>query len=101
VISAPFAPNGGIIYIYHGSVGGIREEPSQLIMAENFNVHDLSGFGVSLSAGMDMDSNKYPDILVGAYSSDTAILLRSRPVVNPTSEITAEPQFVNYPDDTR
>jgi hypothetical protein len=60
VISAPFTPNGGIIYIYHGYIGGIKEKASQIIMAENFNLPGLTGLGVSLSAGMDMDDNEYP-----------------------------------------
>jgi hypothetical protein len=100
VISAPYQ-DGGVIYIYHGSIGGITEQPLQVITAKDFSVFGLLGFGTSLSAGMDLDKNGYPDILVGAYRSDKAILLRSRPVVHVESKITAEPQYVNYPSETK
>jgi integrin alpha 8 len=100
VISAPFTPGGGAIYIYHGSLHGIKN-PSQVVTAADLSIPGLKSFGASLSAGLDLDKNEYPDILVGAYTSSKAILLRSRPVVDVESTVVAEPQFVNYPDDTR
>lgn len=39
-------------------------------------------FGWSLSAGMDLDGNEYPDVLVGAYDSGHAVFFRSAPVVH-------------------
>ena len=33
-------------------------------------------FGFSLSGGVDLDSNMYPDLLVGASGSNQAVLLR-------------------------
>ena len=37
----------------------------------------LRGFGFSLSGGVDLDSNQYPDLVVGAAHSNQAVLLRS------------------------
>jgi len=39
-------------------------------------------FGYSLSGGVDLDGNSYPDLLVGAYESAAAVVLRSRPIVD-------------------
>lgn len=48
---------------------------------------DLRTFGYSLSGAIDLDGNSYPDLLVGAYESSAAVLLRSRPIVDITTEI--------------
>lgn len=34
-----------------------------------------------MSGGLDLDDNQYPDLVVGAYDSDTALFFRARPVV--------------------
>ncbi len=47
----------------------------------------LSTFGWSLSAGMDLDRNEYPDLLVGAYDSASAVHLRSAPVVHVEADV--------------
>ncbi len=47
----------------------------------------LRTFGWSLSAGMDLDRNEYPDLLVGAYDSASAVYLRSAPVVHVDAEV--------------
>ena len=36
----------------------------------------LSGFGISLSGGQDMDGQGYTDVLVGAHSSSHVVVLR-------------------------
>ena len=38
-------------------------------------------FGYSLSGGMDLDGNDYPDLLVGAYDDSSVYLIRSRPII--------------------
>ena len=47
----------------------------------------ISTFGWSLSAGMDLDENEYPDLLIGAYESANAVYLRSAPVVHLDSKV--------------
>ncbi len=58
----------------------------QVIFARDLN-SNLRTFGWSLSGGMDLDQNKYPDLLIGAYESGHTVHMRAAPVVHITAEI--------------
>lgn len=78
-VGAPYdGPNGrGAVYIYHGSKNGPLEKPSQVIFAEDIvGTGYLSTFGFSLSGGIDLDGNMYPDLVVGAYEANKAIVFK-------------------------
>lgn len=74
------SPITGAVYIFHGSKTGIRPTYSQIItasdMANVYQTNSLTTFGFSLSGGMDLDNNLYPDLVVGAYDSDTVFFFR-------------------------
>lgn len=76
-IGAPYdgQEERGAVYVYHGSETGIRTKPSQIIHTSDLGLQ-LTTFGFSLSGGVDMDENQYPDLIVGAYESDTAVFLK-------------------------
>ncbi|XP_066302451.1 integrin alpha-5-like isoform X1 [Branchiostoma lanceolatum] len=90
--------NWGVVYIYHGSANGIRaEKPAQVLRASDFST-DLKAFGFSMAGGMDIDNNQYPDLAIGSYLTDRAVVLRSRPIVNMAPDrpvLTVDPELIN------
>lgn len=42
----------------------------------------LRGFGFSLSGGIDIDSNTYPDLAVGVLNSNAVLALRTLPILH-------------------
>ncbi|XP_019378406.1 PREDICTED: integrin alpha-4, partial [Gavialis gangeticus] len=80
-IGAPLEDNQeGAIYIYNGRKDGITASFSQRIQGHRIS-NTLSMFGHSISSGIDADNNGYQDVAVGAFLSDSAVLLRTKPVV--------------------
>uniref|UniRef100_A0A8C8RA82 Integrin subunit alpha 4 n=1 Tax=Pelusios castaneus TaxID=367368 RepID=A0A8C8RA82_9SAUR len=70
----------GAIYIYNGREDGISSSFSQRIQGHGIS-NTLTMFGQSISSGIDADNNGYPDVAVGAFLSDSVVLLRTRAVV--------------------
>ncbi|XP_063076691.1 integrin alpha-3b [Engraulis encrasicolus] len=92
-VGAPFEGSGKV-YIWMGSMKGILTEPSQVIEGTSVDSSGFKTFGYSLSGGLDMDDNMYPDILVGSLD-DRVALLRARPVVHLSTEFDVEPKIVD------
>ncbi|XP_066423864.1 integrin alpha-7 isoform X2 [Molothrus aeneus] len=89
-VGAPF-DGAGKVFIYHGSALGIVTRPAQVLDGEAVGV---SAFGYSLSGGMDVDGNLYPDLLVGSLS-DTVVLYRARPVVHVSRDVAVLPPLID------
>ena len=86
------APGSNAIYVYYG----------RNIIEGNFNkfqkieLGGLKGFGYSISKEVvDVDGNEFNDAAVGAPFSNSAVLLKSRPVIRFDD---TEPIVVNDPD---
>ena len=108
-IGAPGAEGGtGAVYVYQGVDDpgkGVQQEPSQVIYASKLTADGLikkefKGFGYSLSGGLDMDLNGYPDLLVGSLS-DAAVLYRSRPIIDITAQLTTSSGVIQLSAETR
>ncbi|NXD72660.1 ITA3 protein, partial [Eolophus roseicapillus] len=84
-VGAPFE-GPGKVYIYHSSAEGLLEKPRQVISGSDLGPASMQTFGYSLSGGLDMDGNSYPDLLVGSLA-ERIVLLRARPVINILNKI--------------
>uniref|UniRef100_A0A8C5TXG3 Integrin subunit alpha 3 n=1 Tax=Malurus cyaneus samueli TaxID=2593467 RepID=A0A8C5TXG3_9PASS len=80
-VGAPFE-GPGKVYIYHSSAEGLRDRPCQVISGADLGPTPIPTFGYSLSGGLDMDGNSYPDLLVGSLSQRAVLLRYARPVIN-------------------
>ncbi|XP_013376422.1 PREDICTED: integrin alpha-7 isoform X4 [Chinchilla lanigera] len=89
-VGAPFDGDGKV-FIYHGSSLGVVIKPSQVLEGEAVG---LKTFGYSLSGGLDVDGNHYPDLLVGSLA-DTAVLFRARPVLHVSHEVSIVPPAID------
>lgn len=60
----------------------------------------MSTFGFSISGGIDLDGNLYPDLVVGAYESNKAIVFKSRPVavMEATTNFQSETKYISLDD---
>ncbi|KAF5285911.1 hypothetical protein FQA39_LY04372 [Lamprigera yunnana] len=84
-IGAPYEEYG-MIYIYLGGKDGLLTTYSQKL----HGWENAKTVGYSLSGGLDMDNNGYPDLLAGAYGSDAIVLYRSRPIIDIQTEVTGK-----------
>lgn len=89
-VGAPFDGDGKV-FIYRGSDSGIETKPAQVLDGQDF---DVRCFGYSISGGLDIDSNHYPDLTVGSLN-DSVVLFRSRPVIHVARELSIDPQYID------
>ncbi|XP_077472881.1 integrin alpha-V isoform X2 [Stigmatopora argus] len=96
-VSAPYGgPRRlGQVYIHNGGPRGPSATPSQVLEGKWASGSMPASFGYSVSGNTDIDRNGYPDLLVGAFGADRAVLYRARPVIGVEATLDVEPQIVN------
>ncbi|XP_063792115.1 integrin alpha-V-like [Pseudophryne corroboree] len=96
-VGAPYAGEGkkGLVYIYNGRSSGVSTIPSQVLEGKWASKSMPPSFGYSLKGATDVDDNGYPDLVVGAFGADRAILYRSRPVVTVNAILDVTPSIIN------
>lgn len=81
----------GQVFIYNGFAEGLEDTPSQTLSGQWASRAFPAGFGFALRSNKDVDQNGYPDLLVGAFGADKAVLYRARPIVSANATLTVHP----------
>ncbi|XP_048873076.1 integrin alpha-5 [Brienomyrus brachyistius] len=96
-ISSPFGGENqqGLVFIYNGHSGGLKDTPSQILVGQWASSTLPPSFGSAIRGNKDVDMNGYPDLLVGAFGVDKAVLYRARPIVKTSASLTVSPTMIN------
>ncbi|XP_025910890.1 integrin alpha-V isoform X3 [Apteryx rowi] len=96
-VAAPYGGEDkrGLVYIYNGRATGLNAVPSQILEGQWAARTMPPSFGYSLKGATDVDKNGYPDLIVGAFGVDTAVLYRARPVIRVNAALEVSPTILN------
>ncbi|KAJ8358679.1 hypothetical protein SKAU_G00152040 [Synaphobranchus kaupii] len=96
-VGSPFGGEDqqGLVLIYHGHARGLKATPSQVLAGQWASGALPPIFGFSMRGNKDLDRNGYPDLLVGAFGVDKAVLYRARPIVNASASLLVHPSMIN------
>ncbi|XP_061735557.1 integrin alpha-V [Nerophis ophidion] len=96
-ISAPYGgpEHNGLVYIHNGRPQGPEPTPSQVLQGKWASNYMPASFGYSMIGSTDIDRNGYPDLLVGVFGADTAVLYRARPVISVNATLDITPPIIN------
>ncbi|KAM4699505.1 integrin alpha-5 [Discoglossus pictus] len=99
-IGAPFQGEDqrGVVFIFNGQPGGLNLKPSQVLQGQWGSSHAPAFFGFSARGGKDIDGNGYPDLIVGAFGVDKAVVYRGRPIVHTSASLSIHPNMF-YPEE--
>lgn len=81
----------GLVFIYNGYEEGLEDTPTQTLSGQWASSSFPAGFGFALRSNKDVDQNGYPDLLVGAFGADKAVLYRARPIVSTNASLSVHP----------
>uniref|UniRef100_A0A3Q1C9D7 Integrin alpha-2 domain-containing protein n=1 Tax=Amphiprion ocellaris TaxID=80972 RepID=A0A3Q1C9D7_AMPOC len=90
----------GLVFIYNGHAGGLKDTPTQTLSGQWASSSFPASFGFALRGDRDLDQNGYPDLIVGAFGIDKAVLYRARPIVSASASLTVQPTMFNQEEKT-
>ncbi|XP_069388785.1 integrin alpha-V isoform X1 [Paralichthys olivaceus] len=101
-ISAPYGgpDHNGLVYIHNGRLQGPDPSPSQVLQGKWASSYMPASFGYSMTGNTDIDENGYPDLIVGVFGADKAVLYRARPVISVNATLDITPQIINPEEKT-
>ncbi|XP_021507764.2 integrin alpha-5 isoform X1 [Meriones unguiculatus] len=96
-IGAPFGgeTQQGVVFIFPGGPGGLSTKPSQVLQPLWAAGHSPDFFGSALRGGRDLDGNGYPDLIVGSFGVDKALVYRGRPIISASASLAIFPSMFN------
>ncbi|XP_063284482.1 integrin alpha-5 [Pelobates fuscus] len=96
-IGAPFGGKDGkgAVFIFNGNSEGLKPKPSQVLHGVWGTSEAPAFFGFSSRGGKDLDGNGYPDLIVGAFGVDKALVYRARPIVHASASLQISPSMFN------
>lgn len=96
-IGAPFGgeTQQGVVFVFPGGPQGLGSKPSQVLLPLWAAGHSPDFFGSALRGGRDLDGNGYPDLIVGSFGVDKALVYRGRPIVSASASLTIFPVMFN------
>lgn len=101
-ISAPFdgEDSRGAVFIFNGNAAGLNPKPSQVLKGMWGSSVEPAFFGFSTRGGKDLDGNGYPDLIVGAFGIDKALVYRGRPIVHASASLSISSTMINPEEKT-
>uniref|UniRef100_A0AAY4EPE1 Integrin alpha-2 domain-containing protein n=1 Tax=Denticeps clupeoides TaxID=299321 RepID=A0AAY4EPE1_9TELE len=96
-IGAPYGglDHRGLVYIHNGRATGPDPVASQVLEGKWVSAFMPPSFGYSMHGATDIDLNGYPDLIVGVFGADKAVLYRARPVISVNTTLDITPQILN------
>ncbi|KAJ7992182.1 hypothetical protein DPEC_G00275870 [Dallia pectoralis] len=94
-VGAPSSGVNGRVFIYMGTADGLSPHYSQVIESPFQSKASPAQFGFTLRGAMDIDSNGYPDLIVGAWGVSKIAVYRAHAVVMTKTKLSLDSDFQN------
>ncbi|XP_020341906.1 integrin alpha-IIb [Oncorhynchus kisutch] len=94
-VGAPSSGVEGRVFVYMGTSDGLSPQYTQVIESPFRSLGSPAQFGFTLRGATDIDSNGYPDLIVGAWGVNKIAVYRAQAVVMAKTQLSLYPDFLN------